>query len=120
MKRVLVNTCLDYLRSTYLKNSMKMHFNDKLLETVVSTTHNEGLEKLEFKRLVEMIQTLPVMTRTVFNLFIFEGYSHHQIGELLEISEGTSSWHVHHARSILQKKIKTINSESRLYENKRI
>ena len=120
MKRIVVNNCLDYLRSTYLKNSMKMHFNDKLLETVSSTTNNEGIEKMEFKRLVEMIQSLPVMTRTVFNLFVFEGYTHQQIGALMEISEGTSSWHVHHARSILQKKIKLTNSENRLYEHKRI
>jgi len=60
------------------------------------------------------------MTRTVFNLFVFEGYNHREISQQLDISEGTSHWHVHQARNTLQKKI--INSEQQkvTYEAKKI
>lgn len=120
MKRVVVNTCLDYLRSTYLKEEMTMHVNAVQPEETNLAVTNEGLENIEFKALVSMIQTLPSMTRTVFNLFVFEGFNHKEISEQLDISEGTSHWHVHQARSILQKKIIKTEQQKVTYEAKRI
>jgi RNA polymerase sigma factor (sigma-70 family) len=67
-----------------------------------------------------MIQSLPAMTRTVFNLFVFEGYSHKEISEQLAISEGTSHWHLHQARNILQKIIINREQKKVTYEAKRI
>ena len=119
MKKIMVNTCLDYLKSSYLKNSMKMNFNANLVENTNLSVSNESIEKMEFKELVNMIQALPAMTKTVFNLFVFEGYSHKEIAKQLDISEGTSYWHVHQGRTLLQKKIKN-NSEKFLYECKRV
>ncbi len=120
MKRVMVNTCLDYLRSTYLKEEMTMHVNAILPEETNLAVSNEGLESLEFRELVDLIQTLPAMTRTVFNLFVFEGFNHKEISGQLDISEGTSHWHVHQARNVLQKKIMKIEQQKVTYEAKRI
>lgn len=119
MKKIMVNTCLDYLKSSYVKNSMKMNFNANLVENTSLSVANESIEKMEFKELVNMIQVLPAMTKTVFNLFVFEGYSHKEIAKQLDISEGTSYWHVHQGRTLLQKKIKD-NSEKISYECKRV
>jgi RNA polymerase sigma factor (sigma-70 family) len=119
MKKIMVNTCLDYLKSSYLKNSMKMNFNANLVENTNLSVANESIEKMEFKELVNMIQALPAMTKTVFNLFVFEGFSHKEIAKQLDISEGTSYWHVHQGRTLLQKKIKD-NSEKVSYECKRV
>ncbi len=119
MKKIMVNTCLDYLKSSYVKNSMKMNFNANLVENTSLSVSNESMEKMEFKELVNMIQALPAMTKTVFNLFVFEGYSHKEIAKQLDISEGTSYWHVHQGRTLLQKKIKD-NSEKFSYECKRV
>jgi RNA polymerase sigma-70 factor (ECF subfamily) len=47
------------------------------------------------------------MTQKVFNLFAIDGFSHHEISELLGMSEGTSKWHVSTARVQLQTWIKT-------------
>ncbi|MBK9417930.1 MAG: sigma-70 region 4 domain-containing protein [Flavobacteriales bacterium] len=47
----------------------------------------------------------PDMSRKVFNLFAMDGYAHAEIAELLGISEGTSKWHVSHARQVLQQAI---------------
>ena len=55
--------------------------------------------------LIKMIQELPPMSQTVFNLFVFDGYSHTEIAETLNIKEGTSFWHLNNARNILKEKI---------------
>ena len=123
MKRVVVNTCLDYLRSTYLKEEMTMHVNAVQPEETDLSVTNDGLKQIEFRELVGMIQVLPSMTRTVFNMFVFEGYNHKEISEQLDISEGTSHWHVHQARNMLQKKINKVTeqlSQKVTYEARRI
>ena len=120
MQRIMVNTCLDYLRGGSLKEEMIMHVNSIPAEESNISVTNEGLEKMEFKELLHIIQSLPTMTRTVFNLFVFEGFNHKEISEQLTISEGTSHWHVHQARNMLQKKIKKSEQQKVTYEAKRI
>jgi RNA polymerase sigma-70 factor (ECF subfamily) len=120
MKKVMVNTCLDYLRSTYLKEEMTIHVHAIQPEETQLSVTNEGMESLEFRELVATIQTLPAMTRTVFNLFVFEGFNHKEISEQLDISEVTSHWHVHQARNVLQKKIMQVNHKKVTYEAKGI
>lgn len=52
--------------------------------------------------LLSMLNTLPLQTKTVFNLFAIDGYSHAEIAEKLQISVGTSKWHVSKARQKMQ------------------
>jgi RNA polymerase sigma factor (sigma-70 family) len=123
MKRVVVNTCLDYLRSTYLKEEMTMHVNAIQPEETNLSVTNEGMKQIEFRELLSMIQILPSMTRTVFNMFVFEGFNHKEISEQLDISEGTSHWHVHQARNMLQRKINKVEDKLQqkvTYETRRI
>jgi len=120
MQRIMINTCLDYLRSTSLKEEMIMHVKSIPAEESSISVGNEGIESLEFKELVKIIQSLPAMTRTVFNLFVFDGYNHKEIAVQLDISEGTSHWHVHQARNMLQKKIIKSEQKKVTYEAKRI
>ncbi|XZF14181.1 RNA polymerase sigma factor [Chitinophagaceae bacterium MMS25-I14] len=118
MKRITVNTCLDHLKSKDLKTAMQMHVNSDLVTEAIITTTNEAMSRMEFKELLVMIQSLPATTRTVFNLFVFDGYSHKEIAGMLAISEGTSYWHVNQARTLLQKHIQA--SKKTMYEHKRI
>jgi RNA polymerase sigma factor (sigma-70 family) len=120
MQRIMVNTCLDYLRSSALKSEMIMHVNAIPAEESNISVGNEALDNIEFKELVGMIQSLPAMTRTVFNLFVFDGFNHKEISGQLDISEGTSHWHVHQARNLLQKKITKTEQQKVTYEAKRI
>lgn len=105
MRRIVVNTCLDYLKSKYLKQSMKLHFPEEMAESKKFSVDNTALDKIAIRDLLGLIQTLPPMSRTVFNLFVFEGYSHKEISTMLDMSEGTSQWHVNNARKNLQSKI---------------
>ena len=45
------------------------------------------------------------MTQRVFNLYIVDGYSHKEVGQLLDMTEGTSKWHLSSARKRLKKMI---------------
>ena len=61
------------------------------------------LSGLDAKELLSLVQTLPAGYRVVFNLYVFEGYKHREIGEALGISEGTSKSNLSDARAFLQK-----------------
>lgn len=61
--------------------------------------------KIKEANLLLLIQQLAPATKAVFNLFVLEGYTHKQIGEMLGISEGTSKWHLNDARKKLQELI---------------
>ncbi|MCF8450133.1 MAG: RNA polymerase sigma factor [Taibaiella sp.] len=120
IRRIVINTCLDYLRSSSLKEEMVMHVKAIPAEESNLAVSNEGIERIEFKDMVKMIQSLPAMTRTVFNLSVFDGYNHKEISTQLSISEGTSHWHLHQARNLLQKKIMKSEQNNVVYETKRI
>lgn len=120
MKRIVVNNCLDYLKSKDLKNSLKISHAAPMHEELQVSVNAEGVRSLEFKELVSLVQSLPPTSKTVFNMYVFDGFSHKEISKMLTISEGTSSWHLHHARNLLQTMIKKNNTEKPFYERKRV
>jgi RNA polymerase sigma factor (sigma-70 family) len=120
IRRIVINTCLDYLRSSSLKEEMVMHVKAIPAKESNLAVSNEGIDRIEFKDMVKMIQSLPAMTRTVFNLSVFDGFNHKEISTQLSISEGTSHWHLHQARNLLQKKIMKSEQNNVVYETKRI
>lgn len=108
MKRVMINAALDYRRRFSVKvDTVEL---DALAETTaVGLDVNAAVGKLSADEVIAMIQQLPPMTRTVFNLFVFEDFSHREIADQLNISEGTSAWHVNAARTRLKNAIVNIN-----------
>ncbi|MEP6674333.1 MAG: sigma factor-like helix-turn-helix DNA-binding protein, partial [Ferruginibacter sp.] len=67
--------------------------------------HPEVLDRVSGKEIQQMIKTLPAATAVVFNMYVYEGFTHKQIGELLNISDGTSKWHVSEAKRLLKIKM---------------
>jgi RNA polymerase sigma factor (sigma-70 family) len=61
-----------------------------------------ALEKLYFEDILQNIRTLPLATQTVFNLSVLDGFTHKEISEQLNISEGTSRWHLAEAKRKLR------------------
>ena len=118
MKRVIINNCLDYLKSKDTKNALKITHATPQNETNEVAIPADVIKTMGFKELLAVIQLLPHTTKTVFNLYVFEGYAHKEISRMLDISEGTSSWHLHHARHLLQHAIKKNNLERAKYEHK--
>lgn len=70
---------------------------------------NGGLSSLMMEDLMLFVDDLPGVTKEVFTLFILDGFSHKEIGEQLNMSEGTSKWHVSNARKTLKAKILKLN-----------
>ena len=63
---------------------------------------NHIAEVTDVDHLMAVINQLSPMDRQVFNLFAIDGYGHKEIASMLNISEGTSKWHVHEARKKLK------------------
>ena len=101
-RKVFVNTALMTLR----KNDVMRQSED--IESAWNVTGNEvsALQSMSYKELMEMVAELPPGFRTVFNLFLVEGYSHKEISEMLGITEATSRSQLQRARVMLQNRIK--------------
>ncbi|MFN4914118.1 MAG: RNA polymerase sigma factor [Sphingomonadales bacterium] len=99
-KRIAVTTCLDFI-----KKLKQEPYTDELENHVELGADASVFPSLGMKDLLEILQTLPVGYRTVFNLYAIEGYNHGQIAELLGISENTSKTQLFKARRILQLKL---------------
>jgi len=102
IRRIMVNTALNHLRT-------QSGINDSIeIETIEDEEldHNKDIiGHINEKEMIRFIQDLPTGYRTVFNLYVVEGYSHKEIGDLLNISENTSKSQLSMARKTLQKKI---------------
>ena len=53
---------------------------------------------------IKLIRELPPMTQKVFNLYVIDGYNHNEISDILNISNGTSKWHLSTGKKILKEK----------------
>jgi RNA polymerase sigma-70 factor (ECF subfamily) len=70
-------------------------------------------EGLEMEDYMQMINSLPLGYKTIFNLYAIEGYSHQEIAELLGISVNTSKSQLSRARALLQAKLEQINIQKK-------
>lgn len=101
VRRVFVNTSIEHFR----KKSAQLSSVSEREENTIEDADITALDSLAEKDIINIVQELSPGYRTVFNLYVVEGYSHKEIGELLGISEGTSKSQLARAKSILQKKI---------------
>lgn len=102
MRRIIVNTALEKFRSRH--NLYRVDDIDNIPE-LDSEPDSEDYSGLDAEDLMEIIRELPPKYRMVFNLFAIEGYSHKEIGEMVNISEGTSKSNLARARIILQRRV---------------
>lgn len=101
-RKIFVNTALMSLRKKdALKNS-----EDVDAAWNITTDEPTAIQKIGYQDLMKMISALPPGFRTVFNMYVIEGYSHKEISEALGISETTSRSQLQRARALLQSKIK--------------
>lgn len=108
IRRVFVNTSIEHFRKKSTRLSMVTDKEENTIEDADIT----ALHKLAEKDIINIIQELSPGYRTVFNLYVIEGYSHKEIGDLLGISEGTSKSQLARAKGVLQKKISQYLSDT--------
>lgn len=103
IKRITVNTALQ----KYRKKKVYDLTNEERIEAPDETDVATSSVPLDF--LLKIIQELPERYRLVFNLYVLDGYSHKEIGEMMQISDGTSKSNLARARGILKTKVEAYN-----------
>lgn len=100
IRKIIVNTALDNIRKNKkLMNNVEIEKVDYQLQN-----YNENaIDALSAQDLLKVIQCMPTGFRTVFNLYVIEGYSHKEIADELNISVNTSKSQFSRARAYLQK-----------------
>lgn len=96
MRTIMVRTAIDFLRKDK-HEPQQIEWQEQHDPTIDA----EVLQRMSTQQILHLLQQLPETTRAVFNLFITEGYSHKEIAGYLDISEGTSKWHLSEARKYL-------------------
>jgi RNA polymerase sigma-70 factor (ECF subfamily) len=102
LKKVMLNTILSYVRNNY-KNIQLEGANKKLS---IGPSVNDTLAT---DHLLNVIRSLPMKYRTVFNLHIIDGYSHKEISTMLEMKESSSRSILTRARKMIIDKLDTEN-----------
>lgn len=101
IRRITINTVID----EYRKN--KKDIVDYVEEPLQSAPnkavdYNSADQKFDAEELQILIDQLPPISKKVFNLYVIDGYNHKEIAEKLNMSEGTSKWHLSSARKRLK------------------
>lgn len=99
IRKIITNEALMKIRKNHTFHPMDIN------ETWDISTPETALMNIRVEELEKTIEELPTGYRTIFNLYAIEGYSHKEIADLLDISEGTSKSQLSRARMMLQTKI---------------
>lgn len=101
LKRITINTALQKYRE---KTTLEI-VEEVPDEENQENEQAENLKDAALDVLLNLIQQLPDKYRLVFNLYVLDNYSHKEIAEVLNISEGTSKSNLSRARAILKQKV---------------
>ncbi len=102
--RIVANDCIMIIR----KNQKNVVVQELHNDLPVFYPEETGFDKISREDIMKMIQKLPTGYRVVFNMYVFEGYTHKEIAAQLKISEGTSKSQLFKARKMLQEALEVI------------
>lgn len=106
IRRIFVNTAIEHFRrKKYLQPVTEKE------ENTMEGNYLSVLDELAERDILALVQELSPGYRTVFNMYVVEGYTHKEIGDILGISEGTSKSQLSRAKVILQEMVKKFLDE---------
>lgn len=109
MKRIVVNQSLKILRKT------KMLLYQQITEDDFTESNEISIEdEMTAQELMVLIANLPDGYRTVFNMYVIEGYMHAEIAEMLNITEGTSRSQLFKAKAMMKQSLEKQNCRTGL------
>lgn len=100
LRRIIINIALKKISKKSFKNE-NIGIDDNYDLPVAET----ALSAISADEIMQLVETLPDGYKHVFNLYVMDGYSHKEIGEILGMGESTSRSQLVKARRILQQKI---------------
>ncbi len=104
IKKIVVNTALNYIRDNK-KHKIFDEIDDKVEMHIQEQEQEEPNINISQKEILELIQNLPDGYKIVFNLYVFEKYTHQDIATELDISVNTSKTQLFKARKLLQTRV---------------
>jgi RNA polymerase sigma factor (sigma-70 family) len=114
IKKIIIHTAIDNFRKYNSAHNISL-LDDNHFE--ISETDATPIDTMSFKEILELVQNLSPIYRTVFNLYILDGYKHQEIANKLNITVGTSKSNLAKARMNIQKMLKQKNLK--LYEQRK-
>lgn len=100
IRRIVYRSMSDFFRKE------NKYLQAVVLEVPDAPQQDNALDSLYYDDLMKIIDLLPNKMNKVFHLYAIEGYTHKEIGERLDISEGTSKWYLSEARKSIIKYLK--------------
>ena len=102
-KRVMTNTLIDeYRKNKKYREQISKRDNERELEFHSKGVRNHAESDFGESDIMKLLDRLKPSTKRVFMLYVIEGYNHREIGEIMDMSEGTSKWHLSTARKELK------------------
>jgi RNA polymerase sigma factor (sigma-70 family) len=115
MKRIMINTAIDHLRKKnqrfMVAENVDNHFN-------LADEMETSIDRMTYQEILAVIQRLSPVYRTVFSLFVIDGYKHEEIAVQLKISVGASKSNLSKARMNIKKMLQ--EAKVNYYEQKKI
>ena len=108
VRRIFVNTAIEHFR----RKRYLMPVTEKE-ENTIEGKYISVLDELAEKDILALVQELSPGYRTVFNMYVVEGYTHKEIADMLGISEGTSKSQLSRAKVILQEMVRNFIDHQR-------
>lgn len=108
VRRIFVNTAIEHFR----RRRYLMPVTEKE-ENTIEGKYTSVLDELAEKDILALVSELSPGYRTVFNMYVVEGYTHKEIADMLGISEGTSKSQLSRAKVILQDLVRTFIDKQR-------
>lgn len=106
VRRIFVNTAIEHFRrKRYLQPVTEKE------ENTIEGSYLSVLDDLAERDIMALVRQLSPGYRTVFNMYVVEGYTHKEIGDIMGISEGTSKSQLSRAKIILQDLVKKFLDE---------
>ncbi len=105
-RRIVVNTAINHIQK-----QSKFEVESKIEEAGEVAAREEILSQINYEDLIRMVQSLGFKYRTVFNLYVIDGFKHEEIAKTLGITVSTSKSNLSRARHRMRELLKEqINS----------
>ena len=107
VSKITVNTILEEFRKN--KKHQNIEYVENYYDNSTYSDTNHFLIDADYEQILEWIKHLNDIEKQIFNLYFIDEYTHKEIAEMMNISEGTSKWYVHQIKQKIKLNIKQSN-----------
>lgn len=101
IRRIMINTLINEFKKEKI-HAQNINYVETYYDSNEYADVNNAVSKIDMQQIYHFIEQLPPATQQVFNLYFIDGFKHREIAEMLEITEGTSKWHLNSAKEKLK------------------